>query len=246
MQIERLAIRLRLCTPMQAADIGVRLCQHSAASVYRSYLLVLIPVAALCAASVEISTSMPVLLLWWAKPWMDRTVLFALSRAAFGSETRPRDLWAVQREVWWGQWWRTWTMRRLTASRACTQPIIQLEGQRGAGLRRRLRELHRGRVAVARLLTLVFSNVEFALGIGCASLWFLFAPNDMNAWEALGRWYQESPMMAALGTSFIPYLLAVAFLEPFYVAAGFGIYLNRRVELEAWDIEQDLRHAFAR
>jgi len=23
------------------------------------------------------------------------------------------------------------------------------------------------------------------------------------------------------------------------------MYLNRRVELEAWDVEQDLRHAFA-
>jgi hypothetical protein len=246
MKIERLAIHLRLCTPMQAADLGVRLCQHAAPSVYRSYLLVLVPVAALCAASVEISSSLPVLLLWWAKPWLDRTILFTLSRAAFGSETEPRELWAAQRDVWWSQWWRTWTLRRLTASRACTQPIIQLEGQRGAGLRRRLREIHRGRVAAARLLTLVFSNVEFALCIGCASLWLLFAPSGSNAWQALARWYVQSPMSATLCTAFFPYLIAVAFLEPFYVAAGFGIYLNRRVELEAWDIEQDLRHAFAR
>ena len=26
-------------------------------------------------------------------------------------------------------------------------------------------------------------------------------------------------------------------IEPFYIAAGFGIYLNSRVHLEAWDIE---------
>jgi len=99
-------------------------------------------------------------------------------------------------------------------------------------------------VGVARLLTLVFSNVEFALCIGGASLWLLFAPHGMDAWEALARWYQQSPIAATLGIAFVPYLIAVAFLEPFYVAAGFGIYLNRRVELEAWDIEQDLRHAF--
>jgi hypothetical protein len=43
----------------------------------------------------------------------------------------------------------------------------------------------------------------------------------------------------------ISYALAVLFLEPFYVAAGFALYLNRRAELEAWDIEQDLRRAFA-
>jgi hypothetical protein len=33
-------------------------------------------------------------------------------------------------------------------------------------------------------------------------------------------------------------------LEPFYVAAGFAMYLNRRVELEAWDIEQEFRRGF--
>jgi hypothetical protein len=43
----------------------------------------------------------------------------------------------------------------------------------------------------------------------------------------------------------IAYLLTVLFLEPFYVAAGFGMYLNRRAELEAWDIEQEFRRAFA-
>ena len=43
----------------------------------------------------------------------------------------------------------------------------------------------------------------------------------------------------------LAYAAAISFLEPFYVAAGFGIYLNRRVELEAWDIEQEFRRAFA-
>jgi len=42
------------------------------------------------------------------------------------------------------------------------------------------------------------------------------------------------------------YLIAVAILEPFFVGAGFAMYLNRRVELEAWDIEQEFRLAFAR
>ena len=45
--------------------------------------------------------------------------------------------------------------------------------------------------------------------------------------------------------SSIAYAIAVLFLEPFYVAAGFGMYLNRRAELEAWDIEQEFRRAFA-
>jgi hypothetical protein len=43
----------------------------------------------------------------------------------------------------------------------------------------------------------------------------------------------------------ISYAIAVLFLEPFFVAAGFGMYLHRRAELEAWDIEQEFRRAFA-
>jgi len=41
------------------------------------------------------------------------------------------------------------------------------------------------------------------------------------------------------------YAVVVIFLEPFYVASGFAIYLGRRAELEAWDIEQEFRRAFA-
>ena len=42
----------------------------------------------------------------------------------------------------------------------------------------------------------------------------------------------------------IGYALTIGFVEPFYVAAGFALYLNRRAELEAWDIEQEFRRAF--
>ena len=41
------------------------------------------------------------------------------------------------------------------------------------------------------------------------------------------------------------YGCVILLLEPFYVAAGFAMYLNRRTELEAWDVEQELRRAFA-
>jgi len=43
----------------------------------------------------------------------------------------------------------------------------------------------------------------------------------------------------------LTYAAAVGFVEPFFVAAGFALYLSRRAELEAWDIEQEFRRAFA-
>ena len=47
------------------------------------------------------------------------------------------------------------------------------------------------------------------------------------------------------GSMAVAYAIVIAFLEPFYVAAGFAMYLNRRAELEAWDVEQELRRAFS-
>jgi hypothetical protein len=50
-----------------------------------------------------------------------------------------------------------------------------------------------------------------------------------------------------LGALVFPMAVAITvlFLEPFYVASGFAVYLSRRAELEAWDIEQEFRRAFA-
>ena len=46
-------------------------------------------------------------------------------------------------------------------------------------------------------------------------------------------------------TSAAAYVVVALFLEPFFVASGFAMYLNRRASLEAWDIEQEFRRAFA-
>ena len=59
------------------------------------------------------------------------------------------------------------------------------------------------------------------------------------------RLLSEDNLTVAFASAAV-YALVVAFLEPFYVAAGFALYVNRRVELEAWDVEQELRRAFAR
>ena len=132
---------------------------------------------------------------------------------------------------------------RLSASRSFKLPIVQLEGLSGRAQRDRVRQLtlrHRG---VARAMTLAFANAELALVLERTH-----AACDARAacpWVR-ERWLSDLAAAHAGLVSSIAYAAAVAFLEPFYVAAGFGLYLNRRVELEAWDIEQEFRSAFAR
>jgi hypothetical protein len=91
-------------------------------------------------------------------------------------------------------------------------------------------------------MTQTFAVAELALLASILSLQAWLAPHyfelNLNFFTAM------SGSKEGLLTS-IAYAAAVAFVEPFYVAAGFGLYLNRRVELEAWDIEQEFRRAFA-
>jgi hypothetical protein len=68
---------------------------------------------------------------------------------------------------------------------------------------------------------------------------FWFMPGEVSR----ATLFSESTFMALPMTT--AYAAVVLFLEPFYVAAGFAVYLNRRAQLEAWDIEQELRRAFA-
>ena len=242
MQLDALALRMRPRAPLEAADLGVRLVQHSARSVYACYAVAYVPVAALALASFEIATWLPTLLLFWAKPWLDRTILFVLSRAAFGQATTVRQLWDARGQVFRRQLFLTWTWRRLSPWRSFTQPVYQLEGLPFGKIRQRVKQVRRRKRGTAMLMTSAFSVAETCLSFMVLSLLFWFAPTERAGdflellFDPTGEFFEA--------TTAIAYALVVAFLEPFYVAAGFAMYLNRRAELEAWDVEQELRRAF--
>jgi len=225
---------------MEAADLGVRLCQSAARQVYRCYWLVGIPVVALCLATYDIAGWLPGLLIWWSKPWLDRTILFVLSRAAFGQATTIADLSQAQRRVWWSQLFLSLTTRRLSPWRSFTQSVYQLEGLPLLASRKRVLQLRRGRTTPATLMTGAFSVAETVLTAAVVSLIFWFTPGER---ETINVFAPGTLASLAVPMAFA-YALVVLFLEPFYVAAGFAMYLNRRAQLEAWDIEQELRRAF--
>jgi hypothetical protein len=242
-QVEALAIRLRTRSPLEAADFGVRLCQSAGPSVVRCYLIAIVPVVALAVASFELASWLPGLVIWWLKPWLDQSILFALSRAAFGQPTTAGDLWKAKRQVWWRQLIFTLTVRRLSPWRSLTQPVYGLEGLTIRKARNRVRQIRRRTVGQALLVTHAFSASETALTVALVSLLFWLAPAGMV--PSLDQVFGGEATGAVAVVVNCAYPLAALFMEPFYVAAGFAMYLNRRVELEAWDIEQEFRRAFA-
>jgi hypothetical protein len=243
-RIDSLQLRMRPRSPYEAADLGLRFGQHHWRSLHACNALAAVPVLALCVASFEIASWLPLTLIFLVKPWIDRTSLFVLSRAAFGQQTRLSDLWAARREVWWSQLVLTLTLRRLSPWRAYTQPIYQLEGLSARARRQRRLQICKGYRGPAMLVTSVFALAETLFVIGLVSLVLWLTPTDRAAsglWESIDDF-------SGFAATILPtlYALVVLFLEPFFVATGFAMYLNRRAELEAWDIEQELRRAFGR
>ena len=243
MRVDNIALRLRPRTAWEAADLGVRLCQYASRDVYLCLASAGVPVAVFALALVEVADWLPLLILWWIKPWLDRTILFVLARAAFGRRTTPSDLWHARRQVWFGQLWHTLTLRRLSPWRAFTQPVFQLEGASLQQSRNRLAVIKRQALGAAAVMTQVFWIVEGALSTALVAGVFLFAPqgSTLSFYDWLSG---QGSVPVALATS-LTYVLAIGFVEPFYVASGFAMYLNRRAQLEAWDIEQEFRRAFS-
>ena len=243
MQVDALAVRLRPRSPLEAADFGVRLCQSAGRSVSGCYALAAVRALLLAAASYQWASWLPGVVIWWLKPWLDQSILFVLSRAAFGQTTTPGDLWRARRQVWWRQLLFTLTVRRLSPWRSLTQPVYGLEGLSIRQAHGRVRQIRRRAVGQALLVTHAFSMAETALTVALISLLFWLAPSGLTPTfeQVLGG--GDTGTVALIVNCAYP--VAALFMEPFYVAAGFAMYLNRRVELEAWDIEQELRRAFA-
>jgi hypothetical protein len=243
-RVEAFAIRLRARKRQEGADLGVRLCQAAAGSVFPCYWAVAAPLFAIFAIAFQLRPGWSMFAIWCAKPWLDRTILFTLARAAFGNRTSLRDLWQARRAVWAGQILTTLFRQRLSMRRTFTQPIYQLEGLRGRARRARVAMLGKRMIGAARGLTAAYSLAESSLTIGLIALAFWLAPQG----QATPQWalFQGSAGGPLSYLMVAAYALAVCFLEPFYVAAGFGLYLSRRVDLEAWDIEQEFRAVFAR
>ncbi len=241
MKAEQLQLALRPRRAFEAVDLGVRMAQCARRSLVRAWLPLALLLVVACGATIEVAPWLPSVLLWWLEPWLERGLLDIYARQAFGEETRFRDAWEARRRAPWLPMIARLTWLRFSPWRAYATPVVQLEGQTGAARRKRVHAIVRGHRFAAALLQSCGLLIELFLVFGLFALFPLLTPGL----ELRGSpWIFTNSVGSNLGLFGIQ-AIAVLFVEPFHVAGGFAMYLNRRVELEAWDVEQDLRHAFA-
>jgi len=244
MLLDGLTIALRPRSPWEATDLGVALLRTHAARVWSAWVLITLPVCLLL-AGLSVALASPWLggvLLWWIKPVFDRIPLFVLSRAVFGERPTLRQTLRAQWDWGWGALrWLHW--RRLHPGRALLLPVDLLEQLRGATRRERCRVLSRGSGSPGLMLSVVGWHIETMLYLSIIALALMFVPVEFlpDSFKAVWETLFLDPPPWAQGLPTLIYWMAVSIMEPFYVGAGFGLYLNRRTQLEAWDIELAFR-----
>ncbi len=230
--------------PLEALDLGLGLLQAHLGPVLVLWAAQLGILLALLLPFTLGSPLRTLAWIWWLKPWLDRGTLFVLSRGVFH---QPHGFFEFLRQ--WKAVHRRGLVasllwRRLSPLRAFLLPVFQLEGLGGAAYRARRAVLRRQGAWTAALLTLAgqfFALLTFLGAIGL--LQGMLPPGTrMNLWALIDLapppWFKWA--LFGLG------LVALTLTEPFYVAAGFALYLNRRTQLEGWDLELAFRRLRAR
>lgn len=249
MKLEALTVTLRPRTSWEAAELGMALVRRHAGAIWKPWLLVTVPILVLLNA---VGWALDLLwlsglLMWWLKPWFDRIPLFVISRAVFGETPGTRQ--TVRAQFRWGaRWWLPYlTWRRLGPARSLYLPVDLLEGGSGSEARQRRAALGAPVYGMCALLTLVCVNFEILLVIGTLLGAMMFIPFDYlpDTFKALVESFTEQTQWFDAMLNLL-FWIAVSVIEPFYVGAGFGLYLNRRTDIEGWDIEIVFRRLRAR
>jgi hypothetical protein len=247
-RLAALAIALRRRSPWEAMDLGLTMLQRWWRAVYAPHSIVALVVMgpAIGIGWILERPWLALLLVWWLKPVYDRAILHVLSRAVFGDLQGTRAVLASA-----NRWLRTGLVPALAIrlvwfdlSRSFNLPVRQLEGQSGRDARERRAVLSRRTQSYAVWLTIACSCIEiFVLYSSVGLLAELLLPATAAEGKSLAEAVFGGEGLQGVFDfgDVLAYAATVWFFEPFYVAAGFALYLNRRTLLEGWDIEMALR-----
>jgi len=245
-RLEDLTVALRPRQAWEASDLGCALVRRDFGRILSLWAATVLPVWLVLALLLHEHPAFFPFAVWWLKPLYDRLPLHFISRAAFGSRPDFFDTWKSWPRLWLRFFFPALLWRRLSLMRSFILPIWMLEGLTRKPLQRRAHDLSYDGANAAIRLTWVFIKLELAVFIGLLTLTSFAMPE--SGLPAISEWIDGTVDVERLQitaafywwTSFW-YLIAITIVEPFYVGAGFGLYLNSRSKLEGWDIDLAFR-----
>lgn len=239
MRLTDASVAIRPRSAWEALDLGILLAHRHARLLMGSWALLTLPLFAVLSLLLWQHPTLAILIFWWLKPAFERLPLYILSHALFGDTPTLKQALRAYPALLRKQLPASLLWRRFSPTRSFDLPVLQLEGLAGEPRSQRLIVLSQRNAGGATWLTVVGVHLEMALWAGFAMLLYLLIPaqNEIDwNWQSLldpeaGEWLWLEHLSNLL------YVLVLVVWEPIYVACGFTLYLNRRTELEAWDIE---------
>jgi len=241
MRLDQMTVALRVRSPWQAMDLGLRMVRANARAIWLPYFLFAGSIFILCNLLAYALGQLWLgwFLVWWMKPVFDRIPLHVLSHVTFGNYPTFRDTLRAPFQWRFGLWFSWLSYRRFSFWRSMSMPIDILEGLGAERLSLR-RSVLIGAVSSQMIgLSFICILFEWVMISSAFVLFYMFIPIEYlsNSVEIFFTTFFENPDLWASLIFNTVFFLSVAVISPFYVGAGFAAYLNRRTQLEAWDIE---------
>lgn len=236
MNLDKLQINACIRSGWQALDLGLLMARAWWRILFVASLMPMLPLMIVLLAVFWQSPLWALFVLWWLKPFWERLPLFIASRVLFGEQP---GVWSSMRSLPLKDIlpWLLW--RRFSLQRAFDNPVTVLEELKGTARRQRLRVLHGKYSDVALSNQFVCFCFECLLAFSLVLAFDFFVPDSLGI-----RFYDSFNDLTLTGEWIctLAAILAIAMVMPFHSMAGFALYLNRRIDLEAWDIEINFRN----
>ena len=241
MNLDKVTAVLRPRSPWEAADFGVRLVRRDAAAVYRVWFATSLPLLSLALLWIYLTPwpGLALLLYWWFEPVLDGPMLDVIARRLFGGNADVGPTVRRAPAFAWRNRLFLLTPKRLHFARSVAMPITQLEQLRGLARRQRSKVLNAHVLNHGMGVTVAYHHLLLAAYFGIILGFLMFVPPEYRL-EGPLDWLQylyESESRHAEAVNLLLFYFAQSLLQPWFVGAGFGLYINCRTRLEAWDIE---------
>lgn len=178
-------------------------------------------------------------IIWWLKPFWERLPLYYASRRIFAEDSTAGEIFSLTGSLYKKDVipWLLW--RRFSFQRAFDAPVTVLEELKWKSRSRRLHVLHGKYSDVALSNQFICACFEWIFSLGIVTLIIFFIPDDfgLELYDTV-----DELNLAGQRLYILCWFIAMTLVMPFHTMAGFALYLNRRIELEAWDIEITFRN----
>ncbi|EGV19158.1 DUF4129 domain-containing protein [Thiocapsa marina] len=240
MRIDAIGARLRPRRPWEGVDLGFALGREWFVSLWILWWVTALPIAALLAVLTGGRPDLWLVAVWWCKPLYEAPLQSWAGRALLRERPERAELVGIVRAALTRHILPLLLWRRPGLRRSFLMPVTLLEGLTGAPARRRRAVLSDG-IGAPTWLTLVCYHFEAILWGGVLLGLVFLVPEELPRLDLTAAVTESDSPVYWISAAI--YLLAFSVIAPFYVCAGFGLYLTRRTELEAWDLELAFRRA---